>query len=597
VAAGIGLLALLAAMAVAELVAGFTGPGTVPVVAVGTAVIPLTPETVKERAIALFGTSDKTALIIGTCVAVALLAALAGVLARRRRTLGNAVVLALAAAGAAAAATRPTAAMLDVLPSVAAGVVGVLVLESLTRRHSALRPAPEPLGRTPAAEPAERTPAAEPPERTPAAEPPERTPAAEPPGRTLTPEPAGATTAGASRRQTADRAGRRGFLGAVGAVLAVTVGSGSVGAVLIRKRYDKAAARAGVVLPRPTSRAAAQPAGAQIAQVPPGAATSATSAPRASAPRTVPAASAVPTVPPAAGGSRVVGVSDFFTSNDDFYRIDTALVVPELEASTWELRIHGMVRHELRLTYDELVALPLVERDITLSCVSNDVGGGLISNARWVGALLAPVLRRAGILPGAEQLVSRDVHGMTIGTPAAAVLDGRDAMLAVGMNGTTLPFQHGFPVRMVVPGLYGYVSACKWVVDIEVTTWRAYDAYWVQRGWTQQGPIKVESRIDVPRSSVRAGVVPVAGVAWAPHTGIGKVEVRVGDGPWEAATLAPVATDDTWRQWVYPWHAVAGTHRLQVRATDAKGVQQTPAQAPPFPSGATGWHTVTVSVS
>ena len=537
VAAGIGLLALLAAMAVAELVAGFTGPGTVPVVAVGSAVIPLTPETVKERAIALFGTSDKTALIIGTCVAVALFAVLAGVLARRRRTLGNAVVLALAAAGAAAAATRPTAAMLDVLPSVAAGVVGVLVLESLTRRHSALRPAAEPPAQTPAAQPS----------------------------------------------------GRRGFLGAVGAVLAVTVGSGSVGAFLIRKRYDKAAARTGVVLPRPASRAVAQPAGAQVAQV--------ASGPVTSALPTVPPASALPTVPPAAGGSRVVGVSDFFTSNDAFYRIDTALVVPELEASTWELRIHGMVRHELRLSYAELVALPLVERDITLSCVSNDVGGGLISNARWIGTLLAPLLRRAGVLPGVEQLVSRDVHGMTIGTPVAAVLDGRDAMLAVGMNGTTLPFQHGFPVRMVVPGLYGYVSACKWIVDIEVTTWRAYDAYWVQRGWSQQGPIKVESRIDVPRSSVRAGVVPVAGVAWAPHTGIGKVEVRVGDGPWEAATLAPVATDDTWRQWVYPWHAVAGTHRLQVRATDARGVQQTPAQAQPFPSGATGWHSVTVTVS
>lgn len=564
VAAGIGLLALLAAMAVAELVAGFTGPGTVPVVAVGSAVIPLTPETVKERAIALFGTSDKTALIIGTCVAVALFAVLAGVLARRRRTLGNAVVLALAAAGAAAAATRPTAAMLDVLPSVAAGVVGVLVLESLTRRHAALRPAAEPPPQTPAPQPS----------------------------------------------------GRRGFLGAVGAVLAVTVGSGSVGAFLIRKRYDKAAARTGVVLPRPASRAVAQPAGAQVAQVASGPLTSAPptasplsgqptipaasavpTIPAGSALPTVPAGSALPTVPPAAGGSRVVGVSDFFTSNDAFYRIDTALVVPELEASTWELRIHGMVRHELRLSYAELVALPLVERDITLSCVSNDVGGGLISNARWVGTLLAPLLRRAGVLPGAEQLVSRDVHGMTIGTPVAAVLDGRDAMLAVGMNGTTLPFQHGFPVRMVVPGLYGYVSACKWVVDIEVTTWRAYDAYWVQRGWSQQGPIKVESRIDVPRSSVRAGVVPVAGVAWAPHTGIGEVEVRIGDGPWEAATLAPVATDDTWRQWVYPWHAVAGTHRLQVRATDARGVQQTPAQAQPFPSGATGWHSVTVTVS
>ena len=198
--------------------------------------------------------------------------------------------------------------------------------------------------------------------------------------------------------------------------------------------------------------------------------------------------------------------------------------------------------------------------------------------------------------PGADQLVARSVDGFTVGTPTAALLDGRDAMLAVAMNGEPLPISHGFPVRVVVPGLYGYVSATKWVIDMELTTFAAYDAYWVVRGWAQQAPIKTESRIDVPRGSVSPGQRDIAGVAWAQHTGIEAVEVQIDDGAWTEAELAPQDTTDTWRQWRLAWDATPGDHRIAVRATDRTGVVQTPTLAEPFPDGATGYHTVSVAV-
>ncbi|HEY1331503.1 MAG TPA: molybdopterin-dependent oxidoreductase [Actinomycetota bacterium] len=310
-----------------------------------------------------------------------------------------------------------------------------------------------------------------------------------------------------------------------------------------------------------------------------------------------PPASPAPTLPPAAA-IHVPGVSPFYTPVDSFYRVDTSLFPPQIAASQWHLRIHGMVDREIVLSYDELLRRPLIERDVTLACVSNPVGGHYIGNARWVGTLLAPLLQEAGVHPEAQQLLSRSPDGMTIGTPTAVVMDGRDAMLAVSMNGEPLPVEHGFPVRTVVPGLYGYVSATKWVVDMELTTFAAYDAYWVQQGWAQQGPIRTQSRIDVPRngSHVSAGTVPVAGIAWAQHTGIAGVQVRVDGGPWHQARLSQLDTLDTWRQWVYDWEATAGKHQVQVRATDDSGYTQTAREAPPFPSGATGWHTVDVSV-
>ncbi len=279
--------------------------------------------------------------------------------------------------------------------------------------------------------------------------------------------------------------------------------------------------------------------------------------------------------------------------------MDTALDVPAVDASTWSLRIHGMVDREVTLTLAELLELPTIERDITLSCVSNQVGGPYVGNARWIGIPLSTVLELAGVQAGADQIVSRSIDGMTIGTPTAVALDGRDAMLAVGMNGEPLPAVNGYPVRMLVPGLYGYVSATKWLVELELTTFSAYDPYWVQRGWANEAPVKTMSRIDAPRplATVPAGNVTVGGVAWAQHRGIDAVEIRIDEGDWKAARLSVLDSIDTWRQWTFDWTATAGRHRLEVRATDADGATQPEAREEPFPNGATGWHSVVVTVA
>ena len=290
----------------------------------------------------------------------------------------------------------------------------------------------------------------------------------------------------------------------------------------------------------------------------------------------------------------------FSTPLADFYRIDTALTLPQIDPKNWTLNIHGMVDRPVRLTYRDILARPLIERWITLACVSNFVGGNLISNTRFLGAPLADILTEAGLHKGADQLVSRSSDGMTIGTPTAAVMDGRDAMLAVGMNGQPLPIAHGFPVRMVVPGLYGYVSACKWIVDIEVTTFAKFDSYWVAQGWVQQAPIVISSRIDTPKSGAQLTVgqpVTVAGVAWEQHVGVGEVEVQVDNGVWQPARLAPVPSVDTWQQWVLSWRPeTAGMHTLRVRATDRNGKMQSGVDHDPFPRESTGWHTISVNV-
>jgi DMSO/TMAO reductase YedYZ molybdopterin-dependent catalytic subunit len=306
-------------------------------------------------------------------------------------------------------------------------------------------------------------------------------------------------------------------------------------------------------------------------------------------------------LPPLAGSTdlHIPGLSPFVTPNGSFYRVDTALFIPQVAPGSWRLRVHGMVTRELDITFAELLRRPLTEADITLCCVSNPVGGPYIGNARWLGVSLASVLREAGIKRGADQLLSTSTDGYTSGTPVATVMDGRNALLAVAMNGAPLPVAHGFPARMIVPGLYGYVSATKWVTDINVTTFAAEQGYWVQQGWTQRGPIKTQSRIDVPNgtSPLKAGHIVVAGVAWAQHRGVAAVEVRVDGGAWQEARLATVPGIDTWRQWVWDWDAAAGSHLLEVRATDATGYTQTGAQANIFPDGATGWHSVQVTVS
>ena len=356
----------------------------------------------------------------------------------------------------------------------------------------------------------------------------------------------------------ADETRRRVLVAGLVAVAGGVV-AGTFGRLLTARQGDVSASRAAVRLPEPVSPASAVPRGSDLA---------------------------------------IDGLTTFRTANSDFYRVDTALVVPQVAAEGWTLKVHGMVDRELELTFDDLLARDLVERDITLTCVSNEVGGTYAGNARWLGAPLADLLDEAGVQSGADMILSRSADGMTISTPTAAVMDGRDALLAVGMNGEPLPADHGFPCRMVVPGLYGYVSATKWVVDLELTRFADDTAYWTDRGWAEKGPIKTMSRIDTPRPFAKppAGRVAVAGVAWAQHRGIAKVEVRVDGGRWHEARLAEVPSADTWRQWVWRWDAEPGSHTLEVRATDSDGRTQPERRADPFPSGATGWHSTTVTV-
>jgi DMSO/TMAO reductase YedYZ molybdopterin-dependent catalytic subunit len=355
---------------------------------------------------------------------------------------------------------------------------------------------------------------------------------------------------------------RRRFVvtGAVALAAAVVAGGGGR---LLQRRSEVAAARARLVLPRPASPAPALPAGADLSR-------------------------------------EVPGLTPLFTPTADFYRVDTAITVPQLLPSAYRLTVSGMVDRPRSWSLDDLLSRSdVVERDVTLTCVSNEVGGTLTGSARWLGVPLAALLREAGIRPSSTQLVCRSSDGMTIGTPTRAALGTAGAMLAFGMNGRPLPAEHGFPVRMVVPGLYGYVSACKWLTGIEATTWEAYDAYWVQRGYAAQAPVKVGSRIDTPAAArtFPAGRRPVAGVAWAQGRGIARVEVRVDGAGWSPARLSPDADADTWRQWVLPVDFAPGRHTLTVRATTADGEVQTGRRTGVVPDGATGWHSVQVTAT
>jgi DMSO/TMAO reductase YedYZ molybdopterin-dependent catalytic subunit len=304
-------------------------------------------------------------------------------------------------------------------------------------------------------------------------------------------------------------------------------------------------------------------------------------------------------LPAAPAGLVTTGISPLLTPLDRFFRIDTALTVPDVDVATWRLKVGGMVDRPFSLTYDDLAALPQVEADITLCCVSNEVGGKLIGTARWQGVPLRDLLERAGVQPGASQLVGRSVDGFTVGFPTSVLDDGRQALVALGMAGEPLPLRHGFPARLVVPGLYGYVSATKWLEEIELTTLDAFDAYWIPRGWAKEAPIKTSARIDVPRSGQRltGGRQAVAGVAWAPTRRIRRVEVQVDDGPWAEAELGPELSADTWRQWVWPWEAGPGEHVLRVRAVDGTGREQETRVRPPAPDGASGLHEIRVAVA
>jgi DMSO/TMAO reductase YedYZ molybdopterin-dependent catalytic subunit len=313
-----------------------------------------------------------------------------------------------------------------------------------------------------------------------------------------------------------------------------------------------------------------------------------------------PASEVLPVLQPATDLSTAIpDLTPIVMPNDRFYRIDTALLAPVVDTASWSLRIYGMVDRETTLTYEDLIGLPMFEQYVTISCVSNEVGGDLVGNAKWTGVRLREVLAIAGVQPGATQLIGGSVDGWTAGMPTAWVMDpAREPMIAVKMNDEPLPVIHGFPARLIIPGLYGYVSATKWLSELHLTTLEAFDGYWVPLGWAKEAPILTQSRIDTPRYGARlaAGPVRIAGIAWAPDRGISKVEVAV-DGTWRTAVLSTPISDATWVQWVADWDATSGDHEILVRATDGTGTVQEVRSTPPAPDGARGWHTIRVSVA
>ena len=542
----VGIITALVALGVAQLVAAILGsPTGEPIPAVGEMSINHTSAAVKNFAIREFGSSDKTVLVWGIRGVLIIFGIVIGALAIRKLWLGLVGLAVFAGIGLYATLSQPTAKGDDVLPTLVGAVVAAFAMwyfSGVARRL--VRPAQPaalagPAGR---AEPAPRAPS--------------------PPAGSV---PAGAAWWPAETVQTdaslESVPSRRRFLVTGAVVAGVSLVTYAGGSWLANTRDVNQIQRA-LKLPEP-----AQPA---------------------------------PPLPPGTD-LRIPGLSPFVTPNNNFYRVDTAIVLPEILPAHWQLRIHGMVRREVLLTFDDLLKRPLIEDWITLCCVSNPVAGPYIGNAKWLGTSLRSLLQEAGIKAGADQLLCTSSDGFTSGTPAQIAMDGRDALLAVAMNNSPLPIEHGFPARLVIPGLYGYVSACKWIVDIEVTTYAANQAYWVPRGWAPQAPVKTESRIDVPTgiNPIKVGKqVSIAGVAWAQHKGIEAVEVRIANGQWQQARLAAVPGIDCWRQWVYDWTAniAPGAYLIESRATDKTGYTQTSLQEPPEPNGASGYPAVSINV-
>ncbi len=394
---------------------------------------------------------------------------------------------------------------------------------------------------------------------------------------------------------------RRKFLVGAGAALGLGVAMAAGGRFMLERTKQALAGRDTVVLPQATETTVTTTAPTTAAPSTTGAGTTAADAQvtTTEATTTTTKAAVEGAGPLPAGHSLdVAGISPIITPNEDFYLIDTALTPPQVNLEEWTLRITGLVENPYEITFDELLTRPLVERYVTLSCVSNSVGGSLVGHAKWLGVPLSLILDEAGVLPEAQQIVGRSVDGFTVGFPSTIPFDGRDALVAVGMNDEPLPIEHGFPVRLVVAGLYGYVSATKWLSELELTTWDGFDAYWVPRGWAKEAPVKTQSRIDTPRDGqIAAGPRAIAGVAWAPHRGVDRVEVKIGNGPWTEAELSTEISDNSWRQWKLDWDPLPGRYKLRVRATDGEGVTQTDLRQPPAPDGATGYHTIDVTVN
>jgi DMSO/TMAO reductase YedYZ molybdopterin-dependent catalytic subunit len=502
-----GVVAVAAALAAGELVAGTVRGAPSPILSIGRLLIDLQPAGAKDVAVALFGTNDKAALEVAVALVALAIGAALGRLAVHRHGEAALVIGAFAALGFVAALRDP-----EVQPVFAAGAAGIEWLVGIAA-----------LGR-------------------------------------LVPQPPGpihAITAEGAPVASMPDWSRRAFLRTAGAVGAAAVAATVAGRLLLAKT------RTAVV-------SAGLPKAGKVATLPPGA------------------------------DLGVDGLTPIVVPNGDFYRIDTALVAPSVDRATWSLRVHGMVDRETTLTWDELVALPIVEQYVTIACVSNSVGGDLVGNAKWTGIPLRTVLDMAGVQATATQLVGRSVDGFTAGAPVAWVMDPvREPLIAIGMNDAPLPQEHGYPARLIIPGLYGYVSATKWLKEIELTTFAAFSAYWVPLGWAAEAPILTQSRIDRPRdgASFPAGTYAVAGVAWAPDRGVRKVEVQVDAGDWQAATISAPISDATWVQWRYDWVATPGSHTISVRATDGTGDVQTADRSAPAPDGARGHHAILVTVN
>ncbi len=503
-AAGIGVLAVGAALGAGHLVAGIVSPTSSPFLAVGNAAIAIAPQWLVDFAKSAWGTNDKPVLLAGMAVVLLLTAAGAGLLSRERAAPGTRAITGLGLLGFAAVLFSPAFTPLGLLAPAASAGTGILALRRLHRLAAPAAPR---------------------------------------------------SGSGPSRRQV--------LLGTSGAIGFGTLAAAGLGQAVGGRLTGSMESVTALLRRTPL----AEPAPA------------------------IPAGAAFPEL----------GTPTFLTSNAEFYRIDTALRIPTQTAADWSLRLHGMVDREITLTFDDLLARPLLDRTITMICVSNEVGDDYISTANFIGVDLREILLEAGVDPGADQLLSTSSDRLwTAGTPIDVLMEpDRGALLAVGMNGEALPPEHGFPVRMVVPGLYGYVSATKWVTDLEVTTFDRKQAYWLQRGWGERGPVKTQSRIDTPRpfGTTRAGRVPIAGIAWSQPIGISRVEVRVDEGAWIETELATEVSGVTWRMWRTVVDVAPGSHVVQVRATDADGVTQTEERTAVVPDGATGQHSIVFTAS
>ena len=496
--AGFGLVATLVGVAAGHLLASLLNPDSSPVLAVGAAVIDATPTPVKEWAVKNFGTNDKPILIGSVMAGVLVLAAVAGVLTRRRFRVGAAMLVVLVAIPAVAALTRPGAEVLDVLPSLVAALAGVgtlRLLDSLAQRTAA-------------------------------------------------------PTEGSGPS-------RRGVLVGAGSMLVLAAAMGTAGRLVAKVRSKIG----DIAFPAPASPAGDFPTGLE---------------------------------------AKYPGITSLRVPTADFYRVDTRLDTPLVDLEGWTLTIDGDVDQEVTFTFDDLLQMPLIERDITLTCVSNSVGGPYVGGARWIGVRLTDLLDKAGVGSKADQLLGTDFDGMTIGTPLELATDGRDAMIALGMNGGPLPREHGYPARMIVPGLYGFISATKWITRLTLTTYAETQSYWTKRDWATNAPIKPSARIDTPKSlqEIATGTTIVGGVAWAQDDeGVSKVQVKIDGGAWQDAELGPDVNNVYWRQWFFEWEATEGQHSISARVFDGQGEEQTAARAEPFPEGSSGIQTLIIRVA